>query len=200
MSRWSISSRRPIVRITEHGIETTEGVAGVRHHRLGDRLRLRHRRAHPDGGPGPRRSHARATTGPTGRPPSSASRPPASRTSSSPVGLTPRPATTRVTTATRWTSSSTRWSTCATTGTARSRSTPAAEDRWTTMVDIGAASLALRGEQLLLRNQHPRKAAPVSPELGWSPETASRRSREVYDTDYEAFILERSPAPAGATV
>ncbi len=41
----------PIVRLTEHGIETT---GAVREHDvvdLGDRLRLRHRRAHPHGHP-----------------------------------------------------------------------------------------------------------------------------------------------------
>ena len=39
------------MRVTEGGIETTDGRAGVRHHRVGDRVRLRHRRAGPHGDP-----------------------------------------------------------------------------------------------------------------------------------------------------
>ena len=38
-------AQTPIVRVTETGIETTDGVRELRHHRVGDRLRLRHRRA-----------------------------------------------------------------------------------------------------------------------------------------------------------
>ena len=43
---------------------------------------------------------------------------------------------------------------------------PEAEDRWTAMVDTGAAAVPVRGEQLLLRDQHPREASQVPPELG----------------------------------
>ena len=38
----------PITAVTETGIETADGAARVRHHRLGHRVRLRHRRAQPD--------------------------------------------------------------------------------------------------------------------------------------------------------
>ena len=114
-------SRTPIVRVTERGIETSDGAAGVRHHRVGHGVRLRHRGTGPDGDPGPGRPGPRPITGRTVRRRSSASRPPASPTSSSPAGRTPRPATTRATTATRSTSSPTRWSTCVTTATTPSR-------------------------------------------------------------------------------
>ena len=96
-----------MVRVTETGIETTDGVRDARRDRVGDRLRLRHRRHAPHGHRRPRRPRARPTTGPTAPPPSSASRPPASPTSSSPAAPTPRPATTPATTATRSTSSPT---------------------------------------------------------------------------------------------
>jgi len=39
----------PIVKVTETGIETSDGHARVRHHHLGDRLRLRYRRHAADG-------------------------------------------------------------------------------------------------------------------------------------------------------
>ena len=95
------------MRVTETGIETADGVQRVRHHRVGDRLRLRHRRADPHGHPRPRRPRARR---PLGRRPDDVPRRAdrtASRTSSSPVARTRRPATTRATTATRSTSSPT---------------------------------------------------------------------------------------------
>ena len=66
----------PIVRMTEDGIETTEGVRGVRHRRVGDRLRLRHRRARRAWGSGAVTVSRSWITGPTARGRSSASRPP----------------------------------------------------------------------------------------------------------------------------
>ena len=59
---------------------------------------------------------------------------------------------------------------------------PAAEERWTDMVDRGAALVTVRREQLLLRHQHPRQAAQVPPELGRPAQAlqgdrASRRDR-----------------------
>ena len=107
---------------------------------------------------------------PLGRRPEDVPRRPdhrASRTSSSPAGRTRRPATTRATTATRSTSSPTRSSTCATTATTRSRSTPAAEERWTDDGRPRRGDGASFGEQqLLLRHQHPRQAAQVPAQLG----------------------------------
>ncbi len=55
--------RTPIVRITESGIETTEGAAGIRPHHLGDRLRFRHRCTASPGDPGPERPGARGLLG-----------------------------------------------------------------------------------------------------------------------------------------
>ncbi len=115
----------PIVRVTESGIETTEGVqefdiivwATGFDFGTGALARLGIR--------GRRRSGARATTGRTARRPSSASRPPASPTSSSPAGRTPPPATTRGTTVTRSTSSPRPSSICATTATTPSKWTRA---------------------------------------------------------------------------
>ena len=129
--RSSTCATTPIVRVTETRHRDDRRRAGARHHRVGDRLRLRHRRADPHGHPRPRRPRARATTGPTARRRSSASRPPASRTSSSPAARTPRPATTRATTATRSTSSPTRSSTRATTATTSIEVDAEAEERWT---------------------------------------------------------------------
>ena len=51
----------PIVRMTERGIETSDGERGVRHRRVGHRVRLRHRRAGADGHPRPGRPGARRT-------------------------------------------------------------------------------------------------------------------------------------------
>ena len=56
----------PIERITAKGIETADGLTAVRHHRVGDRLRLRHRRAEPDGDPRPGRRWPWRSTGRTG--------------------------------------------------------------------------------------------------------------------------------------
>ena len=78
--------------------------AGVRHHRVGDRLRLRHRCPQPDGHPRPRRPRARGVLGRRAEHVSSGWPAAGSRTSSSPAGRTVRPATTRVTPATRSTS------------------------------------------------------------------------------------------------
>ena len=59
---------------------------------------------------------------------------------------------------------------------------PAAEEAWTKMVDAGASKTLVRWrEELLLRSQHPRKAPPVPPELGRpaeAPHDDRRRSRE----------------------
>ena len=76
----------PIVRVTETRHRDDRRRARVRRHRVGDRLRLRHRRAAPHGHPRPGRRWPSRTTGPTVRRRSSASRPPASPTSSSPAG------------------------------------------------------------------------------------------------------------------
>ena len=94
----------PIVRMTETGIETTDGVrefdivvwATGFDFGTGALSRM--------GIVGPRRPGADRRTGPTARRRSSACRPAASRTSSSPAGRTRRPATTPATTATRSTS------------------------------------------------------------------------------------------------
>ena len=180
--------------------------AGVRHHRVGDRLRLRHRCADAHGDPRPGRSRRSRTTGPTVRRRSSASRPPASRTSSSPAARTPRPATTRGTTATRWTSSPTRSSTCATTATTPSRSTPRPRSGGRTWSTPVRRHVPLRGEQLLLRDQHPREAPPVPPELGRPAEAlqGDRRGSSTTTTRRSGLLGLRSrqrwpssgPAPA----
>ena len=59
---------------------------------------------------------------------------------------------------------------------------PAAEEKWTAMVDRGAALVAVRREQLLLRHEHPGQAAQVSPERGRAAQAVlgdrgSRRER-----------------------
>ena len=53
----------PIVRVTETGIETIDGERPVRHRGVGDRLRLRHRRPDPHGDPRPARTSARGALG-----------------------------------------------------------------------------------------------------------------------------------------
>ena len=75
--------------MTETGIETADGVQRVRHHRVGDRLRLRHRRAHAHGDPRPGRPRAR---GPLGRRPDDVPRRPDHRL---PEPLLPRRAARR---------------------------------------------------------------------------------------------------------
>ena len=101
----------PMLRVTETGIETTDGERRARRDRVGHRLRLRHRRhaAHGHRRPGWRGAHR-----PLGRRPHHLPRRAdrrASPTSSSPAAPTRRPATTPATTATRSTSSPTCWST-----------------------------------------------------------------------------------------
>ena len=125
----------PIVRVTETRDRDGRRRARARHHRVGDRLRLRHRRARRAWGSAAATASRSTTTGPTARRRSSASRPPASRTSSSPAGRTRRPATTRGTTATRSTSSPTRSSTLRDHGYDTIEVDPAAEERWTDMID-----------------------------------------------------------------
>ena len=53
----------PITAVTESGLETADGRQGVRHHRLGNRIRLRHRRAQPARGPRRRPPAARGVLG-----------------------------------------------------------------------------------------------------------------------------------------
>ena len=53
----------PIIRMNERGIETADGAAELRRHRVGDRLRLRHRRAPPHGHRRQGRRHARRPLG-----------------------------------------------------------------------------------------------------------------------------------------
>ncbi len=75
---------------------------------------------------------------------------------------------------------------------------PAAEERWTDMVDRGAATAAVRREQLLLRDQHPRQAAQVPPELGRSAEAlqGDRRGRRerLQGVPPVAFVRRSRPA------
>ncbi len=113
----------PIVSVTETGIETTDGLREFRHHRVGDGLRLRYRRAVADGirgrdglaledhwADGPTTFLGVQTTG--------------FPNLFFPADRTPPRATTLATTATRSTSSPTRSSTHATTATTSSRSIP----------------------------------------------------------------------------
>ena len=161
---------------------------GVRHHRVGDGLRLRHRRAGTPGDPWSGRSGPRGLLG--GRSEDLPRRPERRL----PEPLLPR------------------WATC------RSRQQPAVQRRpgglhhrhtrlparprlrhhrggpgGRRAVDedgrYRSGAVPLRGEQLLLRKQHPREASPVPPELGRStealqgdPEESSRTTTRRSDS------------------
>jgi cation diffusion facilitator CzcD-associated flavoprotein CzcO len=76
---------------------------------------------------------------------------------------------------------------------------PAAEERWTTMVDTGAASSPFGESSYFFGTNIPGKPVRYLLNSGGRPKL-QKEIRRVYDTDYEAFILERSSAPADATV
>ena len=181
----------PILRLTPDGIETADGVQRVRHRRVGDRLRLRHRRAPSHGDPGPGRPGA---GGPLGRRPDDVPRrlrPPASRTSSSPVGRTRRPATTRGTTATRSTSSPTRSSTRETMGYDTIEVDPAAEERWTDMVNRYVDLTSFTEKSYYYGTNIPGKPRKLLLNSGGRPKLFKEIAR-VVETDYKAFRLSRS--------
>jgi cation diffusion facilitator CzcD-associated flavoprotein CzcO len=154
----------PMVRVTETGSRRPTA-AGVRHHRVGHRLRLRHRRAGAPGHPGPGRSALEDhwADGPKtflgiqtagfpnfffpGGPHAAA-------------GNNPRYNGDQVDFITE------------TLVYLRDHGydvievEPEAEEKWTAMVDRRATKASrLRGEQLLLRDEHPRKAPQVPAEL-----------------------------------
>ena len=79
----------------------------------------------------------------------------------------------------------------ATTATTRSKSTPRPKSEWTDMVDTRRGVVAVRREQLLLRDQHPGEAAQVPPELGRPPEALQGDRRRASTNDYKAFRLSR---------
>jgi len=97
----------------------------------------------------------------------------------------------------RWTSSPPRWCTCGEHGYDTIEVAPAAEARWTDMVDAGAAA-SPSGVQLLLREQTSPQAATVSPELRGRPKLL-KEIRRVYETGLRAFRLSRLPDPAVVT-
>ena len=165
--------------------------AGVRHHRVGDRLRLRHRRAPAMGIRGRRRSRPRGPLGrwsedvprrsrPTGFPNFFFPGGPHAAAGNNPryngdqvdfitddPGLPPRPRL------------------------RHHRGRPgrrgASGRAWST----AARHATLRGEQLLLRHQHPGQAAQVPPELGRPARSSSRRSPRSCENDYKAFSCGR---------
>ena len=110
---------------------------------------------------------------------------PASRTSSSPVGRTPRPATTRGTTATRWTSSPTPSSISVSTATTTIEVDPEAEERWTAMVDAGAASSPFGESSYYFGTNIPGKPRKYLLNSGGRPKLF-KEIRRVFDNDYKA--------------
>ncbi len=76
---------------------------------------------------------------------------------------------------------------------------PAAEERWTKMVDTGAASSPFGESSYFFGTNIPGKPVRYLLNSGGRPKL-QKEIKRVYDTDYEAFILERSSAPADATV
>jgi cation diffusion facilitator CzcD-associated flavoprotein CzcO len=76
---------------------------------------------------------------------------------------------------------------------------PAAEERWTKMVDTGATSSPFGESSYFFGTNIPGKPVRYLLNSGGRPKL-HKEIRRVYDTGYEAFILERSSTPADATV
>ena len=151
--------------------------ARVRHHRVGDRLRLRHRCAARAWASAVATGSSSTSTGPTARRPSSASRPAGSPTSSSPAARTPPPATTPATTATRSTSSPTCSSTPAKHGYDVIEVSAESEERWTRMVDKARGPDDVRHDRPVRRRQHPGQAAALPAQRRRAPEAVRDHRR-----------------------
>jgi cation diffusion facilitator CzcD-associated flavoprotein CzcO len=76
---------------------------------------------------------------------------------------------------------------------------PVAEDRWTAMVDSGAATSPFGESSYFFGTNIPGKPRKYLLNSGGRPKLLKEIAR-VFDTDYEAFKLERSPSAVDATV
>ncbi len=157
-------------------------------------------------GPAPSRRWASAvvtawpwsTPGPTARRPSSACRPVGSPICSFRAGPTPPPATTRATTATRSTSSPT--CSCARDhGFDEVEVSARSEERWTKMIDRGAASPLSFGEKSYYYGTNiPGKPKRYLLNSAGRPKFFSVVA-EVVANDYDAFVFSGASEPASAT-
>ena len=174
--------------MTEHGIETADGVRGVRHHRVGDRLRLRHRRARRAWGSAAGTASRSPTTGPTARRRSSASRPPGFPNLFFPGG--PHAAAGNNP---RYNGDQVDFVTDALVyardhGFDTIEVDPAAEERWTAMVDRGAATAPFGESSYFFGTNIPGKPRKYLLNSGGRPKLFKEIAR-VVETDYEAFRL-----------
>ena len=68
----------------------------------------------------------------------------------------------------------------------------AAEDKWTAMVDRGAAEAPFGESSYFFGTQHPGEAPQVPPQLGRPTEALQGDRHESSESDYKAFRLARS--------